>query len=124
MRAAEAGLARRVSTVLQIWMEGKGQVCGDIIKVGTDNSLYMSHEIVKSYEADLGLQVSVLAKMSSGVAKGNLINPLNRIQANIHPPVFSSETLLNTEDVSKTGKTGFQIQLRALGEESWLAIII
>jgi hypothetical protein len=38
--------------------------------------------------------------------------------------VFGSETLLNTEDISKTRETGLQVQLRALGEESWLAVII
>ena len=35
----------------------------------TDNFLYMSHKIIKSCKPDLSLQVSVLAKMASGVAK-------------------------------------------------------
>ena len=62
--------------------EGKVRSAATFINVGTDNFLDMSHEISKIYEADLGLQVSVLAKMSSGVAERNF-NLLIRIQANI-----------------------------------------
>jgi hypothetical protein len=88
----------------------------------------MSHEIIKSYKTDLSLQVSVLAKMSSSVAKREyLINPFiggSIAKKKIHPPIFGSKTFLNTENVSETGKAGFQVQLRALSEESWLAVII
>ena len=67
MRDAEAGLARRLSTVLQICTTR--HICGDILKNGgTDNFLYMSHEIFKSYEPNLSLQVCEFAKMSSSVA--------------------------------------------------------
>ena len=42
----------------------------------------------------------------------------------IHSPVLSSETLLNTKHIPKTGKAGFQVQLGALREECWLPVVI
>ena len=110
MRDAEAGLARRMSTVLQIWMRGKGSGLRRHYyeRWYTDNFLDMSHEIIKSYKPDLSLQVSVFAKMSSGVAKNISLIRSSEIRAKyIAPPIFSSKTLLNTEDVSETRKAGF-----------------
>ncbi len=39
-------------------------------------------------------------------------------------PVFSSKTLLNTEDVSKTRQAGFKVQLGALCQKGGLPVII
>ena len=75
----------------------------------------MSHEIFKSYKPELSLQVSILAKMSSGMAINKINNNMSLIRSPeihekiLHPPIFSSKTLLNTEDVSQTGKAGFQV---------------
>jgi hypothetical protein len=41
-----------------------------------------------------------------------------------HKPVFSTEALLHTKYVTKRRKTGFEIELRTLGEKRWLAVII
>jgi hypothetical protein len=38
--------------------------------------------------------------------------------------VLRTETLLNTEYISKAGETCLKVELRALGQESWLAVII
>ena len=85
----------------------------------------MGHKIIKSYESELSLHVGILAEMSSGVAKGNslMLSSGSKPKKN-HTPVFGSKTFLNTEDVSKTRETGFQVQLRGLSEESCLAVII
>jgi len=38
--------------------------------------------------------------------------------------VLSTETLLDTEDIAQAGETGLQVELGALGEEGWLAVVI
>jgi hypothetical protein len=48
--------------------------------------------------------------------------PLKPSQGN--GPVFGSEAFLDTEDITKTRQTCFQIQLRALSQKSRLSIIV
>ena len=54
----------------------------------TDNFLDMSHEISKSYKPKLSLQVSVFAKMSSGVAKKKIISLIRSSGNPYQPPTF------------------------------------
>ena len=77
----------------------------------TDNFLNMSHEIFKSRKPYLSLQMSILAKMSSGMAKKIFSNREISMQEyrNHNPPIFSSKALLNTKNVTQTGKTSFQV---------------
>lgn len=66
----------------------------------------MVHQIVKSDERELSFEMGVLAEMATGMA------------------VLGTETLLHAEDISQAGEASLQVQLRALGEESRLAVVV
>lgn len=46
------------------------------------------------------------------------------IKARIYLRLLGSEAFLHTENVTKGGKASFEIELRGLGEVSWLAVVV
>jgi hypothetical protein len=72
----------------------------------THNGFDVCHEIIEVDEGELGLQMCILSQMATSVA------------------VLRTETLLDTKHISKSGQTGLEIELRALSEESRLAVVV
>jgi hypothetical protein len=98
---------RGLEVGVELLDEGSGDWVGEEgIDGVADNVLDVGHKVVEVYKRELGLKMGVLAKMTTGMT------------------VLRAETLLNAEDVAQGRETGLQVQLGALSEERWLAIVV